>query len=67
MNSNGIDVKLTDGFLEYNAIGGVFDYYFLSGPTPWAVAQQYADLVGKPAEVPYWGGHTRYQCLATLV
>ncbi|KAG8901775.1 hypothetical protein FRB99_005113 [Tulasnella sp. 403] len=55
MNSNGMDIKLTDGALEYNIIGGVFDFYFFSGPSPQNVAQQYAQLVGLPAEVPYWG------------
>ncbi|KAG8963174.1 hypothetical protein FRC03_003321 [Tulasnella sp. 419] len=54
LNSNGMDVKLTDGALEYNAIGGIFDFYFLAGPSPVEVAKQYASLVGKPAEMPYW-------------
>lgn len=55
MNSDGMDINLRDGSLEYNVIGGIFDFYFLSGPSPVQVAQQYATLVGKPAEVPYWG------------
>ncbi|KAG8896761.1 hypothetical protein FRC00_005310 [Tulasnella sp. 408] len=55
MNSDGMDVILRDGSLEYNVIGGIFDFYFLSGPSPVQVAQQYANVVGKPAEVPYWG------------
>jgi alpha-glucosidase len=55
MNSNGMDVILRDGSLEYNVIGGILDFYFISGPSPVKVAQQYATLVGKPAEVPYWG------------
>ncbi|KAG8955586.1 hypothetical protein FRC04_007577 [Tulasnella sp. 424] len=54
MNSDGMDVILRDGSLEYNVIGGVFDFYFFSGPSPVQVAQQYATLIGKPAEVPYW-------------
>ncbi|KAG8941435.1 hypothetical protein FRC03_004543 [Tulasnella sp. 419] len=54
LNSNGMDIKLTDGALEYNVIGGILDFYFLSGPSPVEVAQQYANLVGKPAEMPYW-------------
>lgn len=50
-NSDGMDVKLNntedDGqYLEYNAIGGVFDLYFLPGPTPSEVSQQYATVVG---------------------
>ena len=56
LNSNGMDVKLTNGSLEYNIIGGVLDFYFLAGSTsdPTAVSQQYAEIVGTPAEVPYW-------------
>ncbi|KAJ8522623.1 hypothetical protein ONZ45_g829 [Pleurotus djamor] len=56
LNSNGIDVKLTDGGLEYNAIGGVIDLYFLAGSEtdPTEVSKQYAQLVGPPAEMPYW-------------
>jgi alpha-glucosidase len=51
-----MDIKLTDGALEYNVIGGVLDFYFLAGSTsdPIAVARQYAEIVGTPAEVPYW-------------
>ena len=50
-NSDGTDVKINstevDGrYLEYNAIGGVFDLYFLPGPSPSDVSQQYASVVG---------------------
>ena len=50
-NSDGMDVKVNntaeDGqYLEYNAIGGVFDFYFLPGPTPSDVSQQYAGIIG---------------------
>ncbi|KAJ3553233.1 hypothetical protein NP233_g12693 [Leucocoprinus birnbaumii] len=60
MSSNGMDIKLSnaDGptTLEYSAIGGVLDFYFLAGSEtdPSAVARQYAEVVGLPAEVPYW-------------
>ncbi|KAJ7042059.1 alpha-glucosidase [Mycena alexandri] len=56
LNSNGMDVKLTPGALEYNVIGGVLDFYFLAGSEtdPTQVAKQYAEIVGTPAEVPYW-------------
>ena len=56
-----MDIKITnDGpggpALEYNVIGGVIDFYFLVGSEtdPTAIAKQYADVVGTPAEVPYW-------------
>lgn len=59
LNSNGMDIKLSNvggTSLEYNAIGGVLDFYFLAGSEsdPSAVARQYAEVVGLPAEVPYW-------------
>jgi len=37
MNSNGLDIKInnTDGqYLEYNTLGGVFDFYLVAGPSP---------------------------------
>ena len=60
LNSNGMDVKInnTNGrgqYLEYNTLGGVLDFYFIAGPTPLAVSQQYAEVVGLPAMMPYWG------------
>jgi alpha-glucosidase len=58
LSSNGMDIKLRDEgtktTLEYNTIGGILDFYFLAGPSPIDVAQQYAALAGLPAEVPYW-------------
>ncbi|KAF5359365.1 hypothetical protein D9756_003598 [Leucocoprinus leucothites] len=59
LNSNGMDVKLSNvngTSLEYNAIGGVLDFYFFAGSEsdPSAVARQYAEVAGLPAEVPYW-------------
>lgn len=60
LNSNGMDIKINntaeDGqYLEYNTVGGVFDFYFLSGPSPKQVATQYSEVVGKPGLQPYWG------------
>ena len=60
LNSNGMDVVIhstaTDGqYLEYNTLGGVFDFYFVAGPSPSDVARQYAEIVGLPAMMPYWG------------
>lgn len=60
LNSDGIDIKINntadDGqYLEYNTLGGVLDFYFLSGPSPIDVSQQYAQLVGLPAMIPYFG------------
>jgi len=60
LNSNGMDVMIngsaTEGqYLEYNTLGGVLDLYFVSGPGPVDVARQYAEIVGTPAMMPYWG------------
>ena len=59
LNSNGMDIKIdvdSDGqYLEYNTLGGVLDFYFLSGPNPKDVAMQYAQTVGNPVMMPYWG------------
>ena len=58
LNSNGMDIKIntSDGgqYLEYNTLGGVFDFYFLAGPAPKQVASQYAEIVGLPAMQAYW-------------
>ena len=53
-----MDIKIdnTDGqYLEYNALGGIIDMYFLAGPSPKEVAVQYSALSGTPAMMPYWG------------
>ncbi|KAI1380921.1 glycoside hydrolase family 31 protein [Hypoxylon crocopeplum] len=59
LNSNGMNININqteagDQFLEYNTIGGILDFYFLAGPNPSDVSQQYAEVVGLPAMMPYW-------------
>ncbi|KAJ5551992.1 Glycoside hydrolase family 31 [Penicillium sp. DV-2018c] len=59
LNSNGMDIKIDkteDGkqYLEYNTLGGVLDFYFMAGPTPKEVSEQYSDVVGLPAMQSYW-------------
>ncbi|KAI0403844.1 glycosyl hydrolases family 31-domain-containing protein [Xylaria palmicola] len=59
LNANGMDININktgagDQYLEYNIIGGVLDFYFLAGPTPADVSEQYAEVVGLPAMVSYW-------------
>lgn len=68
LNSNGMDVKIDktrDGkqYLEYNTVGGVFDFYFFAGSTPKDASAQYAEIVGLPAMQSYW---TFGVCLPTL-
>ena len=36
-------------------IGGTLDFYFLSGPAPNTVIEQYGALVGLPTWQPIWG------------
>lgn len=60
LNSNGMDVFVnrTDEagqYLEYNTLGGVFDFYFVAGPSPLDASRQYAEVAGLPAMMPYWG------------
>ncbi len=60
LNSNGMDIMINnnngrDQYLEYNTLGGVFDFYFMTAGSPVAISQQYAEVSGLPAMMPYWG------------
>ncbi|KAE8392352.1 putative alpha/beta-glucosidase agdC [Aspergillus alliaceus] len=59
LNSNGMDVfidKTKDGkqYLEYNSLGGVFDFYFFTGSNPKEASIEYSKIVGLPAMQSYW-------------
>ncbi|KAJ7248672.1 glycosyl hydrolases family 31-domain-containing protein [Mycena rebaudengoi] len=41
--------------IQYRLVGGIISLYFLSGPTPVSVIEQYSSIVGKPTWQPYWG------------
>lgn len=41
--------------IQFRLIGGTLDLYFLSGPDPKSVVEQYGQVVGLPARLPNWG------------
>ncbi|KAJ2503438.1 hypothetical protein GGH96_000228 [Coemansia sp. RSA 1972] len=53
-NSHGMDVVLDPGTVQYRVLGGTLDLYIFSGPTALDVIDQYTQLVGRPARIPYW-------------
>ncbi|TFK48006.1 hypothetical protein OE88DRAFT_1665015 [Heliocybe sulcata] len=59
--SAGADVLLATpsssnvSLIEYRLLGGILDFYFLSGPTPQTVIEQYGEIVGLPTWQPMWG------------
>ncbi|KAE9385817.1 hypothetical protein BT96DRAFT_949561 [Gymnopus androsaceus JB14] len=63
--------------LEYNVIDGVLDFCFLAGSEddPVELSKQYAEVVGTPAEVPYWSfgfhqcrfGYTSFVDVANVI
>ncbi|PPQ96096.1 hypothetical protein CVT26_004728 [Gymnopilus dilepis] len=61
LSAAGGDIILTTppssnvSVIEYRMIGGTLDFYFLSGPTPNEVIEQYGALVGLPTWQPIWG------------
>ncbi|XP_070371020.1 maltase-glucoamylase isoform X1 [Equus asinus] len=55
LNSNAMDVTFQPTpALTYRTTGGILDFYMFLGPTPELVTQQYTELVGRPAMIPYW-------------
>lgn len=55
LNSNPMEIILQPTpAITYRSIGGIFDMYFLLGPSPQDVMRQYSELVGKPFLPPYW-------------
>ncbi|KAJ7318767.1 glycosyl hydrolases family 31-domain-containing protein [Mycena albidolilacea] len=61
LNPTGSDILLltppnsTVSLIQYRILGGTLDFYFLAGPTPSSVIEQYSSIVGTPTWQPYWG------------
>ncbi|KAF9451452.1 glycoside hydrolase family 31 protein [Macrolepiota fuliginosa MF-IS2] len=61
LSAAGSDILLltpkdaSTSLIQYRTIGGIFDFYFLSGPTPQRVIEQYGEVVGLPTWQPIWG------------
>ncbi|KAJ8082762.1 hypothetical protein PM082_008618 [Marasmius tenuissimus] len=61
LSSSGGDILLLtppdalQSLVQYRMIGGILDFYFLSGPSPQAVVEQYGELIGFPTWQPIWG------------
>ena len=54
-NAHAQEWLLRESSITYRTIGGSFDLYFLSGPTPKDVIAQYqGGIVGLPAMQMYW-------------
>ncbi|KAH3916689.1 alpha-glucosidase [Parastagonospora nodorum] len=75
-NLHGQEWLLRPDRVIYRTIGGSFDFYFFSGPSPTeALAQQQLGVIGTPVMQPYWAlgfhqvrwGHQNWTVLQDII
>ena len=54
LNSNAMEVVISEDRLSWRVTGGMIDLYIMMGPTPAAVLEQLTSIIGRPALPPLW-------------
>lgn len=54
LNSNAMEVIISEDRLSWRVTGGMIDLYIMMGPTPAAVLEQLTSIIGRPALPPLW-------------
>lgn len=54
LNSNAMDIIPASDRLSWRVTGGELDFFILVGPTPADVMDQFTQVIGRPAFMPYW-------------
>jgi len=54
LNSNAMEVDVSDEKITWISIGGVMDFYYIVAETPDSVVQAYLSVIGAPHLPAYW-------------
>ena len=54
LNSNAMEVIISQETLSWRVTGGVLDVYIMLGPSPADVLEQLTRIIGRPALPPFW-------------